>query len=401
MPILVFLLLAASLSATTVRTDFEGGSLGTIQEVTPNHFRLSVTGEKDQDGRNRQASWYYFAVDHPPKGELILDMVDLPGEYNYLPNRGAITGATPPVISYDNKTWTHLTNAEYESIEPRLRLRIQSKGRSFRIAHVPPYTGEHLQKLKKEIQTHSDFQEEIVGKTLEGRDLRLWTIHHGAATGAQSIWLMFRQHSWEAGSSWVGEGAVRALLENTPEAAQLRSNFIWKIFPLCDPDGVARGGVRFNKNGFDLNRNWDITDPVRMPEITVQRDAVRRWLDQGKTVDLYLSLHNTETAEYLDAPTDEGKKYRGLAERVFQILSTQTSFAPTRETLYPPKANAAEKRGRMTVASGLYASFGIPAFLMEQKIAYNQKLGHFPNIPDRLRFGGELVYALSLAVQEK
>jgi len=55
----------------------------------------------------------------------------------------------------------------------------------------------------------------------------------------------------------------------------------------------------------------------------------------------------------------------------------------------------------MTVASGLYASFGVPAFLMEQMIAYNQKLGHFPNIPDRLRFGSELVRALALAVQDE
>ena len=34
---------------------------------------------------------------------------------------------------------------------------------------------------------------------------------------------------------------------------------------------------------------------------------------------------------------------------------------------------------------------GIPAFLMEQRIAYNGKLGHLPEIGDRVRFGGELV----------
>ncbi len=388
------------MTAANIRTDFDGGSLSRIQQIAENHFRLSVSGEKDQDGRNRQASWYYFAVDHPPQGELILDMVDLPGEYNYLPNRGAITGATPPVISYDNRTWSHITDAEYDADEPRLRLRIQSGGRSFRIAHVPPYTDDNLQKLRKNIRTHSDFQEEIAGKTLGNRDLLLWTIHNGNTKGKKTVWLMFRQHSWEAGSSWVGEGALRFLLADSAEARQLRQKFIWKIFPLCDPDGVARGGVRFNTNGFDLNRNWDITDPVRMPEITMQRDAVKRWLDQGNTVDLYLSLHNTETAEYLDAPPDGGKQFRPLAEKLFHILATQTTFAPTRDSLYPPKANASEQRGRMTVANGLYTSFGIPAFLMEQKIGYNQKLGHFPNIPDRLNFGKELVRSLAQSLDE-
>ena len=61
-----------------------------------------------------------------------------------------------------------------------------------------------------------------------------------------TVWLMFRQHSWETGSSWAGEGAARALLGDDAEARSRRQSIIWKIFPLCDPDGVARGGVRFN-----------------------------------------------------------------------------------------------------------------------------------------------------------
>ena len=139
---------------------------------------------------------------------------------------------------------------------------------------------------------------------------------------------MFRQHSWETGSSWVGEAAIRTLLATQT----LREQVTWKILPLCDPDGVARGGVRFNVNGFDLNRNWDVVDPVKMPEITAQRDAVRKWLNAGNTIDFLLSLHNTETAEYLEGPPDGGGngRFKPLAERVFQALTEQTSFAPTR-----------------------------------------------------------------------
>ena len=107
---LSFLMLLATplLAATTVHTDFEGGSLGRIEKVSDARFRLGAKGEKDQDGRNRQANWYYFRIDGAPKRELILDIVDLPGEYNYKPNRGAITKDTPPVISYDQRTWKHV-----------------------------------------------------------------------------------------------------------------------------------------------------------------------------------------------------------------------------------------------------------------------------------------------------
>ena len=116
---------------------------------------------------------------------------------------------------------------------------------------------------------------------------------------------MFRQHSWESGSSWVGEGAIHALLAHS--SAKLREDVIWKIIPLCDPDGVARGGVRFNANGFDLNRNWDTIDPIKMPEITAQRNAIKQWIDSGNHIELLLSLHNTETNEYVEGPPDGGK----------------------------------------------------------------------------------------------
>src|SRR3982751_4212058 len=102
MRFLIFLI-PGLIAAVTVRTDFEGGSLGRIEKVSARHFRLGVKGEKDHDGRNRQASWYYFRVDGAGRKELTLDLIDLAGEYNYLPNQGAITKDTPPVISYDGR----------------------------------------------------------------------------------------------------------------------------------------------------------------------------------------------------------------------------------------------------------------------------------------------------------
>src|SRR4051794_16711102 len=99
-----FLVAALGCFGAEIRWDFEGGSLEKVEQADASHFRLHAAGQTDQDGRNRQASWYYFRVDKAPPSELIFDMVGLPGEYNYKPNRGAITKDTPPVISYDGKT---------------------------------------------------------------------------------------------------------------------------------------------------------------------------------------------------------------------------------------------------------------------------------------------------------
>src|SRR5262249_38217997 len=44
-------------------TNFEGGSLGTIERLGETTFRCHVQGQHDERGRNRQASWYYFRMD--------------------------------------------------------------------------------------------------------------------------------------------------------------------------------------------------------------------------------------------------------------------------------------------------------------------------------------------------
>ncbi len=74
-------------AAITIHTDFEGGRLGRVEQVAPGHFRCGVAGQSDQDGRNRQANWYYLRIDGCRGREVTVDLVDLPGDYDYKPNR--------------------------------------------------------------------------------------------------------------------------------------------------------------------------------------------------------------------------------------------------------------------------------------------------------------------------
>jgi len=388
-------LLAASIA---IVSNFEGGNIRKVEQAGPAHFRIHLPGDVDQDGRNRQANWYSFRVDGAKGQALALDIVSIPGEYNYKPNKGAVTGDTPPYYSYDNKTWKPWVDFAYDAETPKLTLRITPETDRLWVAHVPPYTNEHLDALRKPIAGNKWFKEETIGKTAEGRPLRLWHIAEGRPS--KHVWLMARQHSWESPTSWVCEGLVRFLLSNDAEAARIRRSVAFHILPLNDPDGVARGGVRFNKYGYDLNRNWDAFNAGKMPEIAAQHAAIAKWVKAGNPIDLFLTMHNTETAEYLEgAPAAGEGKFRDLGERFFRLLNEKTTFAPTRPLSWAERTTTEGKPGRMTVVQGLYKDFGIPTFLTEQRVSMHPKLKRKALTEDRLQFGRDLAVVLAEVVR--
>jgi hypothetical protein len=330
----------------------------------------------------------------------MIDLVDLPGEYNYRPNRGAVTRDTIPVFSYDQLKWQHFPASaiEFDEKIPRLRIKVAPGHEPVWIAHVPPYTNRDLTRLLRAYRNHPHLDRKSAGKTAHGRDIPLLTVTNPSIDAREKkvIWLLFRQHSWETGSSWTGEGALQFLLSADPVASKMRDTTIFKILPMCDPDGVARGGVRFNVNGFDLNRNWDTPSEKLTPEIAAERKAILDWVDGGGRLDLLLTLHNTETNEYIDGPPGG---FTELRDRLFKLLVDGTSFHPSRPPADSAVSTTPGKPGRMDVVQGLYRDRKLPAFVMEQRIAFNERLGRLPEAEDRIRFGAQLVTALWASVQ--
>ena len=99
--------------AANVRADFEAGNVGKVEKVSDTHLRCAVMGEADQDGRNRQPSWFYFRIDGVAGREMTVDITDLHGEYNYRPHKGEGLRNTRPVLSYDDNNWRHAEHVEW------------------------------------------------------------------------------------------------------------------------------------------------------------------------------------------------------------------------------------------------------------------------------------------------
>jgi hypothetical protein len=262
------------------------------------------------------------------------------------------------------------------------------------IAHAPPYALANFKSLGGDLAHNPHVTIETIGRSVEGRDIPLITITDRATADKSKkvIWLMFRQHAWESGSSWTGDGLMRFVSSADPVASQIRSQTIVKVLPLCDPDGVFHGTVRFNRYGFDLNRNWDVVDPVKMPEITAERKAISDWVKAGKQIHFFLTLHNDEYNEYLDGPPDQ--RWSTLLKKVSNNWSSGSTFAPTEQPSLIAATTTEGKPGRMNVVQGLSHDLGLPAFEVEMRITKHPKLNRRPNVQDRLLAGRELIQAI-------
>jgi len=52
------------------------------------------------------------------------------------------------------------------------------------------------------------------------------------------------------------KGAMEFLTEENDIAKKLRENYIFKIIPMLNPDGVIQGNNRCSLSGNDLNRKY-------------------------------------------------------------------------------------------------------------------------------------------------
>jgi hypothetical protein len=267
------------------------------------------------------------------------------------------------------------------------------------IAHIQPYTPSRLLHLLDELHTRPSARIEVIGKSTLGRDLHLVTVTdwNTPDAGKRCVWLQARQHAWEAGTSYVMEGALRFVTSDDPKAVELRRRFVFKFTPMVDPDGAALGRVRFNANGYDVNRHWgevDLRDPAllrSMTEVWYTKKAILAAHAQ-KPIDLLINLHNTETAEYTDTAIDDEKALHPFT-KLFAILSEGTMFDPSRVPVAGPH----------TITNGntnsLWPEARVPVALMELRIGPSKKLGRRPTAEDRLQYGRELISAMAEACE--
>jgi hypothetical protein len=77
---------------------------------------------------------------------------------------------------------------------------------------------------------------------------------------------------------------------DSEEARLLRENFVFKIVPMLNPDGVINGNYRTSLAGCDLNRRWKTPNKTIHPEIWCTKKLVKD-LHAERSLVLFCDLH--------------------------------------------------------------------------------------------------------------
>lgn len=81
------------------------------------------------------------------------------------------------------------------------------------------------------------------------------------------VFITARVHPGETQASHVWNGIINFLLSKDPRAKLLRDQFVFKIVPIVNPDGVARGNFRTDQNGINLNRVYSNPSVYEWPTV--------------------------------------------------------------------------------------------------------------------------------------
>ena len=84
----------------------------------------------------------------------------------------------------------------------------------------------------------------------------------------RGVVLTARVHPGETVGSWMMRGCLTFLTDpENHEAKLLRDNFVFKVVPMLNPDGVINGNYRCSLAGCDLNRRWKTPNKTLHPTI--------------------------------------------------------------------------------------------------------------------------------------
>ena len=229
------------------------------------------------------------------------------------------------------------------------------------------------------------FYREIIAKSLDQRDIELITISNKKnflnereernigtfptsyprcfKSNKPIIFISARVHPGETPASYMLDSIIQILMAKDLKGVALRNNFVFKIVPMLNPDGVYRGHFRVDQNGINLNRCYAYPSMLDHPSIYATKLYIENII--ASRICFYLDFHAHGSKKscfvfgnYLGIPRQaENELFAKLLELNSQYFEyIESDFNEKNMTAKDPKDHHS-KEGSGRVA--FYKSIGI------------------------------------------
>ena len=168
----------------------------------------------------------------------------------------------------------------------------------YHFALMLPYSYSKMQSYLNFIEARQGstklFERVTLCKTLQKRNLDMINIDNiktkfERRNFIRTIVILARSHPKDSPSSFAVQGFIEFLLSNHQIAKTLRENFVFKIVPMVNPDGVFLGNNNCNLIGQDLNRCWPSATEFIHPTLF----AIKNMLRELDNSDVSIGLMNS------------------------------------------------------------------------------------------------------------
>jgi murein tripeptide amidase MpaA len=295
---------------------FDSGNINVERISGPHEIVLTL----NKDAHSDFYQWFHFRLSGAKGQRCIIRIIDL--------NGSAYPAGWPgyrACLSEDRQTWRRAdTNFDAKSANGTLTITITPAVDQVWLAYFAPYSMERHHDLIARIASRPGVRADVVGHSIDGRPLDRLVIGEGPKT----IWLQARQHPGESMAEWWMEGALERLTDPAdPVARRLRQLATFHIVPNMNPDGSARGHLRTNAAGVNLNREWQAPSAEKSPEVL----CVLAAMDKAGC-HLALDVHGDESipqvfiAGFEGIPSVTGKQLAVLADYKARLARLSPDF---------------------------------------------------------------------------
>ena len=106
------------------------------------------------------------------------------------------------------------------------------------------------------------------------------------------VFLSARVHPGETPGSHVLNGALNLITDlRSDQGRLLRKNYIFKVIPTLNPDGVARGYYRLDSLGQNLNRHYSDPGQHQQPTIWAAKKCIEQYARAFNQLEVFIDMH--------------------------------------------------------------------------------------------------------------